>query len=112
MFFNENAKISIKISFKFVPNGPINNIPALVQVMAWRRPGDKLWLVYQRIYASLDLNELNAWSSKTVLYFDPNATEICSLDSNSAVPVLTWHRSGDKLLPESMLKFYDTIWRH
>ena len=25
----------------FVPRGPINNIPTLVQVMAWRRPGDK-----------------------------------------------------------------------
>ena len=26
---------------KFVPGGPINNFPALVQIMAWRRPGDK-----------------------------------------------------------------------
>ena len=26
---------------EFVPNGPINNIPALVQMMAWHRPGDK-----------------------------------------------------------------------
>ena len=26
---------------KFVPKGPINNILALVQKMAWRRPGDK-----------------------------------------------------------------------
>ena len=26
---------------KFVPQGPINNVPALVQIMAWRRPGDK-----------------------------------------------------------------------
>ena len=25
----------------FVPKGPINNIPALFQIMAWRRPGDK-----------------------------------------------------------------------
>ena len=24
-----------------VPKGPITNIPALVQIMAWRRPGDK-----------------------------------------------------------------------
>ena len=38
---NENIWISIKISLKFVPKGPINNIPALVQIMAWRRPGDK-----------------------------------------------------------------------
>ena len=28
-------------SLKFVPKGQINNIPALVQIMAWRRPGDK-----------------------------------------------------------------------
>ena len=41
IFFNENAWISIKISLKFVPKGPINNIPALVQIMAWRRSGDK-----------------------------------------------------------------------
>ena len=33
--------ISINISLKFVSRGPINNIPTLVQVMAWRRPGDK-----------------------------------------------------------------------
>ena len=26
---------------KFVPKGPINNIPALVHIMAWRRPGDE-----------------------------------------------------------------------
>ena len=38
---DENAWISIKISLKFLPRGPINNIPTLVQVMAWRRPGDK-----------------------------------------------------------------------
>ena len=42
IFLNENNWISLKISLKFVPKGPINNIPALVQIMAWRRPGDKL----------------------------------------------------------------------
>ena len=41
IFLNENALISIKISLRFVPKGPINTIPALVQIMAWRRPGDK-----------------------------------------------------------------------
>ena len=39
IFMNENVQIAI--SLKFVPKGPINNIPALVQIMAWRRPGDK-----------------------------------------------------------------------
>ena len=41
IFLNENVWISIKISLKFVPKGPINNIPALVQIMAWRCSGDK-----------------------------------------------------------------------
>ena len=41
IFFNENVWISMKISLKFVPKGPINNIPALVQIMAWHRSGDK-----------------------------------------------------------------------
>ena len=27
IFLNENVSISIKISLKFVPKGPINNIP-------------------------------------------------------------------------------------
>ena len=40
-FLNENVRISIKMSLKFVPNCPINNVPALVKIMVWRRPGDK-----------------------------------------------------------------------
>ena len=38
---NENASILLKISLKFVPRVRINNIPALVQIMAGRRPGNK-----------------------------------------------------------------------
>ena len=38
---NENIWIQIEISLKFVPKGPINKIPALVQIMAWRHPRDK-----------------------------------------------------------------------
>ena len=41
IFLNENVRISIEISLNFVPKGRNNNIPALVQIMAWRRPGDK-----------------------------------------------------------------------
>ena len=40
-FLNENVSIPIKISLRFVPKGPINNIPAMIQIMAWRRQGDK-----------------------------------------------------------------------
>ena len=41
IFLNENIWILITSSLKFIPKGPINNIPALVQIMAWRRPGDR-----------------------------------------------------------------------
>ena len=41
IFLNENVWIPIEISLTFVPKGSINNNPALFQIMAWRRPGDK-----------------------------------------------------------------------
>ena len=41
IFLNENEWISPRISLKFVPKVRINNIPALVQIMAWRRSGNK-----------------------------------------------------------------------
>ena len=41
IFLNENIRISNNILLKFVPKDLSNNIPALVFIMAWRRPGDK-----------------------------------------------------------------------
>ena len=41
IFFNENVWISIKISLKCVPKGPVYNITALIQITAWCRPGNK-----------------------------------------------------------------------
>ena len=41
ILLNENVRISIEISLQFVPKVPINNIPALVKIMAGRRPGAK-----------------------------------------------------------------------
>ena len=38
---NENEWISTRISLKFVLKVLINNIPALVQIIAWRRSGGK-----------------------------------------------------------------------
>ena len=39
--FLQHVPKYIEISLKIVPEGPINNILAQVQVIAWRRPGDK-----------------------------------------------------------------------
>ena len=41
IFVNENFCILINSSLNFVPKGPIDNHPALVQIMAWRWIGDK-----------------------------------------------------------------------
>ena len=41
IFLNENVWISLRISLNFVRKVPINNIPTLVQIMAWRRSGAK-----------------------------------------------------------------------
>ena len=52
MLSNENNRISNKISLKYVPWGPIDDMSALVQIMAWRHTGDKplcepmLWCIY------------------------------------------------------------------
>ena len=74
LFFNENVWILIEIPLKLVPKCPINYIPALVQIMAWRRPGDKplsepmiVCLLKHIIYASLGLNKLTCLISEQKL---------------------------------------------
>ena len=65
IFLNANVWIFINISPEFLPKGQIINIPALVQMMAWRRSGDKpssgsmiIRINGWRTYVSLSLNEL------------------------------------------------------
>ena len=41
IFLNENGRILIQISLKFVPRYPIGNKPVLVQVITWHQTGDK-----------------------------------------------------------------------
>ena len=41
IFLKENIRISTKLSLNFLPKSPVDNIPSLFQIMAWRRPGDK-----------------------------------------------------------------------
>ena len=41
IFLDDDDRIPIQISLKFVPRVPIDNKLALVQEMAWRRTGDK-----------------------------------------------------------------------
>ena len=58
-----NGNCCMKFSLKFVPQGPINNIPALVQIMAWCQSGDMplskpMMVEFTDINVLLGLNEL------------------------------------------------------
>ena len=67
IFVNENYIIPIRISLKFVPVNPIDNKPALVQVMACSATSQYLnqcWLAWTnadpiqwRMYAALEVYE-------------------------------------------------------
>ena len=41
ILLNQDVRISIKFSLKFVSKSPIDNNPVFVQIMAWCRSGDK-----------------------------------------------------------------------
>ena len=72
-----NAMCEFRLRFIwFVPEVRINNIPALVQMMAWRHPGDKplsepmMAILLTHIYASHSLTELIAMT--VTMTFDTN----------------------------------------
>ena len=140
IFLNENVWIPIKISLKFVPKGRINNIPALVQIMAWRQPGDKplsepmmvrlathicvtrpQWVNTLRprqnghhftddVFKWIFLNK-NVWISfKVSLEFVP---KVPVNNIPALVQIMAWCKIGNKLLAESILtRFTDAFMRH
>ena len=85
IFLNENVQIPIGISLKFVPNCLINNNPALVQIMAWRRPGDKP--LYEPVMVSLP---------KHICVIRPQWVNTLNFEQNGryvAVVILKWNLS-------------------
>ena len=50
ILLNENGRIPIQISLKFVPKSPFGNMPALVQVMAWRRIPEPMMIQFTDAY--------------------------------------------------------------
>ena len=85
IFLNENVWIFIKISVKFVSKGPNNHITALVQIMAWRRPGDKP--LFEPMLVDLKIS---------VKYVTKGPNYKISV----LVQVMAWCRPGDKPLSE------------
>ena len=111
IFFNENVSISINFSLKFVLRCPINNIPALVQIMAWRRPGDKP--LSEPMMVSLPthicvtrpqwVNIRNVPNYLTCRGPCPHTFEINSLGPSDTIAAEIWVNtgSGNGLLPDS-----------
>ena len=66
IFLNEDAWILIKILWKFVPKGPIDNKSALIRAMAWHKTGNKpllepiinsvQWCIY--MHRPVSMNEM------------------------------------------------------
>ena len=75
IFLRENVWIPTKISLMFVPKRPINNIPALVQIMAWRRPGDKP--LSAPMMVSLLTHICVTWSQWVKVWWPSGLTFIC-----------------------------------
>ena len=74
IFLKQNVRISIKISLNFVSKSPIDNIPALFQIMAWCRPGDK------------PLSEAIMVSLQTHIVARPQWVKPSEISTHSALP--------------------------
>ena len=126
IFLNENVWISIENSLKFVHKGLINNIPALVQIMAWRLPGDKplsepmMASLLTHIYASLGLNGLMSGSYMFNKYILPQHPQIsvctrpCVINLVLAIwQKFTWCATPVKLsIALWIYKAVDRIYQH
>ena len=135
IFLNENVRISIWISLKFVLKGPVNNIPALVQIMAWCQPGDKplsdpmmvrlpmhicvtrpQWvnvLPHLTLDKMADNNFMNG-NDRIPIRISLKFVPMGPIGNKPAlVQVMAWRRTGDKLLLEPMLtQFTYTYMQH
>ena len=121
ILLNENIWIPINISLKIAPKGQINNIPALVYIMAWCWPGDKPLSEPMMVSllmpicitrpqwvntGSRSCQQAITWSN-----VDPDlCPHMASLGHNGLTLV---QEAANKLLPEAMLtQTYVPIWHH
>ena len=122
-FLNENGRISIEIPLKFVPKNPIDNKPALVQIMAWCWPGNKplFWPMMARLPMHI-CTTLPEWvnllwpgdviwhhrSQSTLVgimiqFISPNAAYIRQRIKSALVQMMACRQFGTKPLSKQML---------
>ena len=79
--FTEKAQISTKLSLKFVPNGPIKNIPALIQIIAGCRPGN------EPLFEPMLMQLLNAYMRH---YGEMSQIKALGCDTDYKVKIRPW----------------------
>ena len=111
IFLNENVSMLLKISLKFVPKGPINNIPALVQIMAWHRPGDKslsepIMVKSSALVCATLLQWVKGWKVIWFKFLLPN-----DYTFNTVVPVYEFQTFSDELfIMKGFLFWFEFCW--
>ena len=124
IFLNENVWKPIKISLKFVPESPINNILALAQIMARHRPGHKplselmmvsllthicitrpQWVKSVIFISKIDILSI---SCEIALRWMHETSLIVNIGSGNGLVL-----PSNKPLPEPVLtQLFGTLWRH
>ena len=119
---NENVWISVKISLKFILNGSINNIPAFVQIMAWRRPGNKpisepmivrlpthicvtrpRWVNTLRLTQNGRHFQIHFFNESHCISILISLMFVITDNKSALFQVMAWHRTDDKPLSEPMM---------
>ena len=118
ILLNENVWITIKNWLKFVPKGLINSIQALVQIMAWRRSGDKP-LSEPMMYSLLTdkcvtrpqwdyLQYIILWINSLINIFTGSLTDVWHRTVSISSVLNTYHLSWRNRFNPS--RHIDTIW--
>ena len=89
---NGTYNILIRISLKFVSKGPINNILALFQMMAWRRSGDKSWSETM-LTQFTDAYMRQLWQLSKVLFVSEHKTQYILIHAQFTHIGVFWHIS-------------------
>ena len=87
-----------KISLKFVFKGPINSFATLVQIMAWRRPGDKP--LFEPMMFSV-MTHICVTRPQWVNKYGPTAPQIATTLGTTSIR----YRSGTKLSVRYIIDF-------
>ena len=118
IFFNENCCILIKFSLKYVRKGPIDNNPALVQIMAWRRSDDKplsepmmvCLLMHICVARPQWVNTLNPDYCNLIQIAPKFVSKGSIYSKSSLVQMIAWCQIGAKPFPDPVMTQFTNLY--